>query len=561
MVKVRDKNPRVFKNRTEEELTFIKKAFELIQSRTGEHCLEQGLRAAEILDELGLDATSLVAAIVFDAYRYGYIPCAKILEQLGSDVVELILEVQKIDAINKQGIVRHTENLRRMLLAIVKDIRVVLIKLSFHTIEMQDALHLTEPERLQMGEITQKIYAPLANRLGIGQIKWELEDLAFRFLEPKTYKQIALLLNERRVDRENDINKMVAEVQDVLTAQGIKANVFGRPKHIYSIWKKMQRKQIGYHEIYDIRAIRILVQNIHECYAALGLIHELWQPISKEFDDYIANPKSNGYRSLHTAVVAPDGKTLEVQIRTPEMHDQAELGVSAHWRYKENIKRDVRYETKLASLRQILKWQEEWSFDTEFQDRVYALTPKGEVFDLPSGATVLDFAYYIHSDIGHRCRGAKVNDRIVPLTHALKNSDTVEILTTKEAGPSRDWLNGDLGFLKTSRAKSKVRHWFKSQGPVVTSTLQEVPMAVQKKHVNRMLNSHSIKEKIAANIIVSGVGHLLCQMALCCKPTLGEDIMGYITVGRGISIHRKECINLHKAGENKPDRLIEVEWN
>ena len=450
------------------------------------------------------------------------------------------------------------------------------------------------------------------------------EDLAFRFLQPTEYKRIAELLDERRLNRESYIDSVVREITESLKAQDIEPEVSGRAKHIYSIWKKMQRKGVDYNEIYDLRAIRIVVKKISECYEALGTVHTLWQHIPKEFDDYIANPKSNGYRSLHTAVIGPEGRTLEVQIRTPDMHAQAELGVAAHWRYKENVTHDSQYESKLANLRQVLKWQEEWTNETEsethealksevFQDRVYVLTPKGAVLDLTQNATVLDFAYHVHSEIGHRCRGAKVNGRMVPLTHTLKSGDRVEILTAKTGGPSRDWLNRDLGFLKTSRARTKALQWFKKQDR--DQNIQDGREALERElkrlgvenlsfdSIARQLKMNKTEDLLAGlgggdlrivqilnaiqvlipsltvkpsqktgtlsafsekqggmDITVSGVGNLLCHMARCCKPVPGDEIIGYITIGKGVSVHRKDCINILQAKQNKLNRLIQVEW-
>ncbi len=652
MVKIRETHPlladgspdihkwldRVSDNKTLAEIELITKACALAKTADpsvlvpllGKPCIHQGLMMAEILHELGLDTTTVVAAIVYHTHYYAKLPLDEITKALGKEVAQLIVGVQKIDSIPteshrvRESSVRQIENLRRMLLAIVEDIRVVLIKLASHTCEMRVAVNLDESFKQRIAKETEEIYAPLANRLGIGQIKWELEDYAFRFTVPEQYKHIAELLDERRVDREVYIDKVVSEITSALQAQGISPSVFGRAKHIYSIWKKMQRKGIKYDQIYDIRAIRILVPSIRDCYAALGAVHALWQHIPKEFDDYIANPKSNGYRSLHTAVIGPEGKTLEVQIRTPLMHEQAELGVAAHWRYKENLSHDAQYEAKLADLRQVLKWQEEWVTDIEtdedlnaeiLQDRVYVLTPKGKVMDLPQGATVLDFAYHVHTEIGNCCRGAKVNGRMVPLIYALKNGDRVEILTAKSGGPSRDWLNRDLNFLKTGRARSKVLQWFKRQDRVqniqegrevlerelkrlgienvsletvahqlkitkvedmlaalgngeirvsqILSAIQVVmqPLLQKASSLTEETRNIPVKEKInTMDITVSGVGNLLCHMARCCRPVPGDEIIGYITVGRGVSVHRKDCINILQARQNKLNRLVQVEW-
>jgi GTP pyrophosphokinase len=647
MVKLRDPNPllsdgsidlnqwleRVSDGRMPDEKEFINKACLLAKkagaetlTSLGDTCLNQGLVMAEILHDLGLDVPSIVASIIYPSSRYANLSLAAIREVLGEEIEKLVIGVQKIDQVSvNHPPRRQVENLRRMLLSIVEDIRVVLIKLASHTCEMRIAVHLENAIKQQMAEETQEIYAPLANRLGIGQIKWELEDLAFRSLEPTQYKDIAKLLDERRLSRDNYINLVINEIIRSLRLGGVEATVSGRSKHIYSIWKKMQRKGVGYHEIYDVRAIRIIVSTLRECYEALGTIHGLWQPIPKEFDDYIANPKENGYRSLHTAVIGPEGKTLEVQIRTPDMHNQAELGVAAHWRYKENVHRDVYYESKLASLRQIIKWQEEWAVYSEsefdetlraevFQDRVYVLTPKGEVLDLLQGATVLDFAYHVHTEIGNRCRGAKVNGQMTPLTHVVKSGDKVEILTAKTGGPSRDWLNRDLGFLKTNRARAKALQWFRKQdreqnipegrevlerelkrlgienlsldalaqqlkiakvedmlaalggGDIRLTQVLGAIQALIQPTLPKITNMPVIEPKVhyrqerSAEILVSGVGNLLCQMAKCCKPVPGEEITGYITVGKGVTVHRKDCINVLHARQHKINRLIQVEW-
>lgn len=614
---------------SEKDLTLLRAAAELaelygveVKTPLGESCLYQGWMMGEILQDLGLDAEAVATALLYPTYKNTKLSLEKIQTVLGEEVVKLIQGLEKIDILPTGHSQGQLENLRRMLLSIVEDVRVVLIKLASHTCEMRAATRLEEPLRRTMAEQTQEIYAPLANRLGIGQIKWELEDLSFRFLQPSEYKRIAQLLHERRIDREEYIDSVVKQITEALKSQDIDAEVSGRAKHIYSIWKKMQRKGIAYNEIYDLRAIRIVVQKISECYEALGTVHTLWQHIPKEFDDYIANPKSNGYRSLHTAVIGPEGRTLEVQIRTPDMHEQAELGIAAHWRYKENVTRDTYYESKLANLRQVLKWQEDWITDSEtdealksevFQDRVYVLTPKGAILDLAQNATVLDFAYHVHSEIGHRCRGAKVNGRMVPLTHTLKSGDRVEILTAKSGGPSRDWLNRDLGYLKTSRARTKAMQWFKKQdrdqnildgretlerelkrlgveninfdtlarqlkinktedllaglggGDIrisqILNAIQVLIPSLPVKHPPKAeANSRISKKTGNTDITVSGVGNLLTHMARCCKPVPGDEIIGYITMGQGVSVHRKDCINILQARQNKLNRLIQVEW-
>ncbi len=587
----------------------------------GDTCVLHGLRTAQILQALGLDMSTLAAAIVYPAYRYAKLSMKDIEEKCGFDIAQLVSGVEKIDQIAIDGVSGQLENLRRMLITLVEDVRVVLIKLASHTCLMRAAVLIEDASKRKLAEQTREIYAPLANRLGIGQIKWELEDLSFRFLMSEEYKQIAKLLDERRVDREDYIEEVVRKIENTLGHVEVNATVVGRAKHIYSIWKKMQRKGVSYQEIYDVRAIRIIVKTVGECYAALGVVHSLWHHIPKEFDDYIANPKSNGYRSLHTAVIGPEGKTLEIQIRTQWMHEQAELGVAAHWRYKENLLHDAQYESKLINLRNVLKWQEDWvtyiemgeSFGREiFQDWVYVLTPKGEIVELTQGATVLDFAYHVHSEIGNRCRGAKVNGRIVPLTHVLNSGDRVEILTARAGGPSRDWLNRDLGYLKTARARAKVLHWFKRQdkdqhihdGREILErelkrlgadnlNLESLAHHLKLAKVEEMLAAlgngdlrisqvlHAIQtvrpllakpiaplatltpstQKLGtAAVTVSGIGNLLSHMARCCRPIPGDPIIGYITVGKGVAVHRSDCVNILHAKENKLPRLIQVEW-
>lgn len=643
MVKVREENPllpdgeldgdawleRVVGDRSPEQVLLIRKAFDLALSfgikmvtPFGNSCFHQGLVMAEILHHLGTDTVCIAAAIVYDGSRYADLTLDDITNSLGEEVAGLVCGVQKLQSVHTRSIPK-SENLRRMLLAVVEDVRIVLIKLAEHTCEMRAAINIEESLRYAMAEETLQIYAPLANRLGIGQLKWELEDLAFRFLEPAAYKRTAKLLDQKRADRERYINDVIQQVQSALVAQNIQANITGRAKHIYSICKKMQRKGVGYDEIYDVRAIRIIVPTIRDCYSTLGTVHSIWQPISKEFDDYIANPKANGYRSLHTAVLGPMNKALEVQIRTVDMHHQVELGVAAHWRYKEGGTQDLDYEVKIAQLRQILKWQHELgNGGTEgddalcaevFQDRAYILTPKGKVIDLPQGATALDFAYHVHTELGNRCRGCKLNGKMVSLTHPLKSGDQVEILTAKSGGPSRDWLNPQLGYIKTTKARAKAHQWFKRQDRVqnIVDGREVLEREFKRLHINHLsfealahqlkmarpedlfvalgggeirltqvlnaiqilvpsllhmpstrpyvLNKSSNKAQ-HVDIRVAGVGNLLCQMAKCCTPVPGDEIIGYITMGRGVSIHKKDCATILQSIEKNKNRLIQVSW-
>ena len=540
----------------------------------------------------------------------------------------------------------RAEGLRRLLLALVRDLRVILILLARQLVALRRAASLPEAERMQLAQLTADIHAPLANRLGIWQLKWELEDLAFRHLQPDVYQRIARLLDEKRGSRERFIEDAKARIRNALHEAGIHAEVAGRPKHIYSIWKKMQRKDVPFSELYDVRAVRVLVEDVGACYAALGAIHQLWPPIPSEFDDYIANPKGNQYRSLHTAVIGPEGRALEVQIRTHEMHAHAELGVAAHWRYKEigsgsgvsagSGAGDAGFERKVAWMRQLLERNEADAGDADPEDaaldaglrsdlieeRVYLLTPKGEVIDLPRGGTVLDFAYHVHTEVGHRCRGAKVNGRIVPLTFQPASGDRVEIMTAKTGEPRRDWLMASQGFLASSRARDKVRAWFHKLdrarnlqagrellerelkrlalrtpdlasaelAPVLQrfhlDSIEDLHVAVAlgdvgPSQVARALHEHAqtqqrktpaVRPEPASTVavqraarpsdrfIVEGVGNLLTQLARCCQPVAGDAIVGYLTRARGVSIHRENCAALQRLVAAHPERELPVEW-
>ena len=521
----------------------------------------------------------------------------------------------------------NSEGLRRLLLAIVRDLRVVLILLSRHLARLRLAASEPEPKRRALAQLTRDIHAPLANRLGIWQLKWELEDLAFRYLEPATYQQIARLLDDKRSGRERFIEQVKHDLRAALEAQGIRGDVAGRPKHIYSIWKKMQKKNVPIGELYDLRALRVLVDDVPACYAALGVVHALWLPIPDEFDDYIARPKRNDYRSLHTAVLGPEGKTLEVQIRTHEMHAQAELGVAAHWKYKEGRGHskgaDAAMEKRIAWMRQLLESPAAGDdaglmreLDSELiEDRIYVLTPRGEVIDLPHGATPLDFAYHVHTEVGHRCRGAKVDGRIVPLDYVLRSGDRVEILTGKVAEPRRDWLVASNHFLASARSREKVRSWFHKLdrgrnlqagrdlmdrelrrlglakadlSPVLArfnvSTEDDLVVLVAlgdvgPHQVGRALLEHERAQaepepaptsspvvsraparKGRSDFTIEGVGNLLAQPARCCQPLPGEPIVGYLTRGKGISVHRAGCATYERLVAAQAQRAIPVEW-
>ena len=594
---------------------------------------QTGLEIAEILADLKLDQDSLVAAVLYRGVREGKIPLADIRPRFGDVVVKLIDGVLRMAAISASinpreslvlGTQTQVENLRKMLVAMVDDVRVALIKLAERTIAIRAVKNADEEKRRRVAREVFDIYAPLAHRLGIGHIKWELEDLSFRYLEPDQYKQIAQLLHERRVDRELYINTVMQQLRDALTESGIKADIAGRAKHIYSIWRKMQKKGLQFSQIYDVRAVRVLVPEVRDCYTALGIVHTLWRHIPKEFDDYIANPKENGYRSLHTAVIGPEGKVLEVQIRTHGMHEEAELGVCAHWRYKGT---DVKpssnhYEEKISWLRQVLEWHEELGdigglaeqlrVDIE-PDRVYVFTPDGHAIDLPKGATPLDFAYRVHTEIGHNCRGAKINGRIVPLNYSLQTGEQVEIITSKHGNPSRDWLNSNLGYVTTSRARAKIVHWFKlqarDQNVAAGKTLLERELSrlglpqVDFERLAEKTNVKTAEDMFASlgagdlrlahlvnaaqqlleperieqielvprkptgprtgkrgDIQIQGVGNLLTQMAGCCQPLPGDAIVGYITQGRGVSIHRQDCASALQLAGREPERMIQVSW-
>ena len=521
----------------------------------------------------------------------------------------------------------NAEGLRRLLLAIIRDLRVVLVLLSEQLARLRTAGKSPREEQIALAELTADIHAPLANRLGIWQLKWELEDLAFRYLQPETYQRIARLLDEKRGGRERFIEDAKQKIRNLLADASIHAEVAGRPKHIFSIWKKMTRKGVPFSELYDIRAVRVLVDDISDCYAALGLVHQMWTPVPSEFDDYIAQPKGNDYRSLHTALVDPEGRTLEVQIRTQQMHEHAELGVAAHWRYKEGGKAEASFERKVAWMRQLLEGREGEDeaallagFNTALiEDRVYLLTPRAEVIDLPQGATVLDFAYAVHTEVGHRCRGAKVNGRIVPLDFRPASGDRVEIITSKTGEPRRDWLIAANGFLASGRARDKVRAWFHKLDrtrnlhdgkELLEKELRRVAMLnadlapvldklrvesiddlyvalalgdIGPSQVSRTLHDHAQAVLAAAQpakpaasptkpaarkrpstdgsrFTVEGVGNLLVQLARCCQPVPGDAIIGYLTRGRGVSIHRRNCASGQRLIATQPERLLPVNW-
>jgi GTP pyrophosphokinase len=573
----------------------------------------------DLLGMLGCDAQTQAAALWFELVRVDPALWKAQATKLPADVQRLVggqQAAEQVWALHAQRAPEGAaEGLRRLLLAIVRDLRVVFVLLARQLARMRAAASLPAEQAAALGRLTRDIHAPLANRLGIWQLKWELEDLAFRFLQPDTYRRIARLLDERRADREGFIRESLDELQRALQSAGIHAQLAGRPKHIYSIWKKMQRKSLDFSDLYDIRAVRVLVDSITDCYAALGVVHARWPHLPGEFDDYIARPKANGYQSLHTAVLGPEGKTLEVQIRTHEMHRANELGVAAHWRYKEGGSADAEFEAKIAWMRKLLEPRGDDSglaldLHTELlEDRVYLLTPKGEVFDLARGSTVLDFAYLVHTEVGHRCRGAKVNGRIVPLTFQPQSGDRVEILTAKLGEPSRDWLSPHHGYLNTARARDKVRAWFRRiahdanlavgrsmferelkrlalSGADVTrlpahfhlQTHDELLIALALGEITPGQIARVVQEAaqppaappppLAARPValdrsalsIEGIGNLLTTLARCCQPLPGDPVRGFITRGRGVSVHRADCGSLARLLRRDPDRVIEVSW-
>ncbi len=593
-----------------------------------------GLAMADILAELHLDQESLVAAVLYRAVREGKTTLADVEKQFGQDIAALIDGAQRMavisqiinpnihsDTLNTNS-QQQLDSLRRMLVSMIDDVRVALIKLAERTFAIREIKEASEERRLRVAREVFDIYAPLAHRLGIGHIKWELEDLSFRYLEPQAYREIAALLDEKRLDRQEYIQNVIDILKKELLRFTIQGDVTGRAKHIYSIWRKMKRKGIRFSEVYDVRAVRLLVPEVRDCYAALGIVHSLWRHIPREFDDYIASPKENGYRSLHTAVIGPQGKALEVQIRTFSMHEEAELGVCAHWHYKEGTQsgQDRRYESKIAWLRQVLEWQEDIGesraedlasyFNQAIQDeRVYVFTRDGHVVDLQIGATPLDFAYHVHTEVGHSCRGARVNGRIVPLTYTLNTGDQIDIITSGGGAPSRDWLNPALGYLVSSRAIAKVRHWFKMQDrdqnlEAGQEMLQReldrlgmqrldlqalaprfnlkgrddilVALGAGDIRVQQLVNAQTelhprqvqsplellkpSRHKHDSDIQIEGVGNMMTTLARCCRPVRGEAILGYISQGRGVVVHTNVCPELRRLQEQEPDRIIGVSW-
>lgn len=606
-----------------ETATLTKKLAQGLTTFYGRPCLEQGLEVAELLLALKLDQETAAAGILSGALTLTDQTEDIIRKDLGDNIAKLINGIRKIDVVTalqkqKSGNPIQIDKIRKMLLTMATDIRVVIIKLAERLIFLRGIKAILPEERKRYAQEIFDIYAPLANRLGIGQIKWELEDLAFRYQQPDTYKSIAGFLAERRTDREKRIRELIQELKEKLNAAHIKGEVTGRAKHIYSIFLKMQKKDLNQKDIYDHSAIRILVPTIQDCYTALSIVNSTWAPIMNEFDDYIANPKPNGYRSIHTAVIGSDNKHFEIQIRTYEMHEESERGVAAHWIYKEGSHSPADDRTKITYLRQLIDWHQEVAKTNPIAntdhlsmmgDQIYVITPAGDILDLPQGATPIDFAYHIHSEIGHRCRGAKINGHIVPLTYTLHTGDKVDIHTIQEGHPSRDWLNPELGYVKTPRARSKINHWFKQQelnqdisegrellekelsrSGLAKSTslldlarqfnlknedelfaaigrgnikIGQVIHAIQPKPIEKSVShpapSPVKKSEHQSGSAIVGASDLLTRYAKCCKPIPGDAILGYITQTSGISIHKKNCSNVSNL--TNPERFITIEWD
>ena len=622
--------------RTSTALALAREAYGEKVLGTGEPILQHALGMAVIVASLDLDVDARIAALLFAASDHVQDCSERLKVGFGDTVAGLVAGLHRLGSLRPltraaagggtgagEGVAEvqaQTEILRKMLLGMVDDIRVVLLRLASRVQTLRFLNGVPGTQREEMARESLLIYAPLANRLGIWHVKWELEDLSFRYLEPETYKRIATMLDEKRSEREGFIDAAVARLKAEMDAVGVRAEVYGRPKHIFSIWNKMRGKDIDFAKVYDVRAVRIIVDEIKDCYTALGIVHHFWQPIHGEFDDYISHPKGNFYRSLHTAVEAEDGRSLEVQIRTREMHDHAELGVAAHWRYKESgksVKAGGAYEDKISWLRQLLSWRDEIADSAEWvqqfkraalDDTIYVLTPQDKVIDLPRGATPLDFAYRLHTDLGHRCRGAKIDGHMASLNTALQNGQRVEIVSIKSGGPSRDWLNPTQGYLVTSRARSKVKQWFAAQDEaellaqgrtLVTRELQrqgqsqanldELAVKLGLKSAEALFLAAArgevgmraidvalrggaealppepeiqMKKSRAGDsrILVVGVDKLLTQVGLCCKPMPPDAIIGFVTRGKGISIHRVECINFRNMAARNPERVISAEW-
>ncbi|HSG90542.1 MAG TPA: bifunctional (p)ppGpp synthetase/guanosine-3',5'-bis(diphosphate) 3'-pyrophosphohydrolase [Pseudomonadales bacterium] len=599
---------------------------------SGISSFETGLEMADILAGLRVDEDGLVAAILYRAVREQKLGLQEVETAFGPEVariIEGVLRMAAVSALKLSGVPKvigdadeQIENIRKMLVALVDDVRVALIKLAERLCAIRAVKEARAERRERVAREVFNVYAPLAHRLGIGQVRWELEDLSFRYLEPEAYKRIASLLKERWEARQSFVDEVVLSLGKTLDASGIESTISGRPKHIYSIWRKMQQKGIGFDQVYDVHAVRILVRELKDCYGALGVVHTMWRHIPHEFDDYIAMPKENGYRSIHTAVIGPGGRTLEVQIRTREMHEEAELGVCAHWAYKGTDRAmDAAYDQKVSWLRQVLEWQEELgdlsglteALRRDFsQERIYVLTPDGHVLDLAPGATPVDYAYRIHTEIGHRCRAARVDGRVVPLSHTLRTGEKIEIVTDDSAQPSRAWLNPNLGFVRTSRARAKIQAFFRDRDrernlvdgreqvlrelerlgidagllPRVALSLSrsgvddlfaaigsaEVPvealiqalqaLAAQPRDSTQLdlIPSPQLASPAVARPAIQGAGNLPVWIADCCTPEAGDPIVGRVTMGHGVTVHRSDCARALALERSEEARLIQLRW-
>jgi GTP pyrophosphokinase len=637
-----DKYSQVDKELLQRALDTAEKAHKGQKRASGEPYINHCKAVAAILAEMHVPPAVVAAGLLHDTVEDTGINFKKLKREFGSEIYDLVQAVTKLgslprvsrrtkslskktetsleadDEIKQWRAELASENLRKTFLAMAEDPRVVLIKLADRLHNMRTLRYLPEEKQKRIAQETMDLFAPLASRIGIWQMKWDLEDLSFRYLEPGIYQDIAKQLDQRRSERERKMRKIITKITKVMNQAGMKADISGRPKHIYSIYKKMKRKKIPFDQLSDIRGVRIIVDSEEECYAAVGIIHMHWRPLPGEFDDYIAAPKPSLYQSIHTSVVYEDGETLEVQIRTPEMHSKAEYGIASHWRYKEGHKRDKDFEQRVAYLRQMLEWQQDVESAQEFVDglknevfgdRVYVFTPRGDILDLPVGSTPIDFAYNIHTEVGHRCRGAKVNGALVSLDHKLVTGDQVEILTAKRGGPSRDWINENLELVKTKSAKSKIRRWFKQQekeqnvesgilllekeakrldlgseydtaalakrfnydtpedllaaigcGDISLGRVAHALVVIKEGDSSVFPSQYQgeISRETSGDITVVGLKGVKNQLAGCCNPTPGDDIIGFITRGRGATIHRKDCRNILNAKDH--ERLVEVSW-
>jgi GTP pyrophosphokinase len=616
-----------------EDVGKVRRAYEVAaaahgkqQRASGDPYVTHPLAVASSLADLRLDTATIVAALLHDVVEDTTVSLAEIQGKFGREVARIVDGVTKLDRV--QWIPEHpipaslreaewAENVRKMFLAMAEDLRVVLVKLADRLHNLRTLQSLPAEKQVRIAQESMDIYAPLANRLGIWEIKWEIEDLSFRYLEPEAYRDIARSVQQRREEREAYIVKAVGALRAEFLGHDVKAEVFGRPKHLYSIYRKMQERGTDISQIYDLLAVRIIVETVEDCYHALGVVHGVWRPLPGQFDDYVANPKESGYQSLHTTVVAIEGKPLEIQIRTKEMNQVAEFGLAAHWRYKEGRRQDPKLDSKISWLRQLMDWQKEVAGGAEafvdtlrtdvFDQQVYVFTPRGEIKELPAGSTSIDFAYRIHTEIGHRCVGAKVNGRLVPLDRSVQNGDIVEIITSKNSrGPSRDWLIPAYRYVKTTHAKEKIRQWFRREARdesvargrdlvdrelkrlgLSDVRLDDIAAAFKYERLDDFfaamgygdINPQQLASRLApllprpeevipqtpsrtaeytGGVRVDGVGDLFTRLARCCTPVPGDPIIGFITRGRGITVHHRDCASVRN--EDEPERLVAVQW-